>query len=144
MSKNILFKVMIGLIFIAVAVVWLLSAMGIIEVSLSWIIAAFAGALGIMFILKGLFAKNLGMFKKMNILFGAGLIVAGIFALVGTIIDDNLVMPIIAIVITVAILLTVLATGGKKWDQADNQNVGYKNYYERKKEAEEQAKKDAE
>ena len=51
-------------------------------------------------------------------------------------------MPIIAIVVTVALLLGFVAVGGKKWDQGDNQNVGYKNYYQRKAEEEKKAKED--
>ena len=141
MSKNLLFKVLVGLLFVGVAVVWLLSAMEIIEWPLSWVIAVFAGSLGIVFILKGVFQKNLGMVKKLNVVFGGVFIVAAALALVGTIIQDNLILPIIAIIVTVVLLLTVLVVGGKKWDQGDNQNVGYKNYYERKKEEEEKNKK---
>ena len=65
------------------------------------------------------------------------LAVAGVLALVGTIIDDKLVLPIIAIIITVGILLCILAVGGKKWDQGDNEVAGYKDYRTRKKEEEE-------
>lgn len=144
MSKNLLFKVLVALCFVAVAVLWALSVAEIITINLSWLIAIFAFALGALFILKGLIAKNVGTFKKLNILFGALLVVAGILALVGTFIDTKLVLPIIAIIITVAILLCILATGGKKWDQGDNENAGYKNYWERKKEKEEQEKRDRE
>lgn len=136
MSKNLIFKVLVGLLFVGVAVVWLLSAMDIIEVNLSWVIALFAGGLGVVFILKGIFQKNLGIVKRFNILIGAAFIVAGVLALVGTFIDTKLVLPIIAIIITVAMLLMVLVVGGKKWDHGDNQSAGYKNYYERKKDEE--------
>lgn len=141
MSKNLLFKVLVLLCFAAVAVLWILSAAKIIEINLSWTIAIFAFALGALFIGKGLFSKSVGTFKKMNILFGAALVVAGILALVGTFIDQNLVLPIISLIVIVAILLCVLATGGKKWDQGDNENAGYKNYYQRKKEREERENK---
>ena len=134
MSKNILFKVLVALCFVGAAVVWALSAANIIEVNLSWVIAIFAFALGALFILKGVIGKNIGTFKKMNILFGALLVIAGIVALVGTFIDEAMFLPIIAIIITAAVLLCILATGGKKWDQADNQNAGYKDYRTRKKE----------
>ena len=40
------------------------------------------------------------------------------------------------------IVLGVLVTGGKKWDEGDNQKVGYKTYRERK--AEEEKKKQEE
>ena len=142
MSKNMLLKVLVALCFVAVAVIWALSAAEIITVNLSWLIAVFAFALGAIFIIYGLFRKNLGLLKKLNILFGAGLVVAGVFALVGTFIEGNLVLPIIAIIITVAMLLCVFATGGKKWDQADNTKAGYKDYWARKKEKEEQERND--
>ena len=53
-----------------------------------------------------------------------------------------MVIPIIALVAAVGLLLTILFTGGKKWDEGDNQKVGYKNYYERKAEEEKQAEKE--
>ena len=142
MSKNMLFKVVVVLCFLAVAVVWLLSALNIIQVNMSWVIAVFAFVLGGAFIIKGFVSKNVGLLKKLNILFGSALVGAGVFALVGTFIDGAIALPIIAIVLIVAILLCILATGGKKWDQADNENVGYKNYWERKKEQEEKEKEE--
>lgn len=143
MSKKFLLKVLVALCFVAVAVVWLLSAIGVIEVNLAWLIAAFAFALAVIFIVYGLAAKTLGVVKKFYIIFGAVLAVAGVLALVGTIIEDKLVLPIIAIIITVGMLLCILAVGGKKWDQGDNEVAGYKDYRTRKKE-EEEAKRRAE
>ena len=140
MSKKLLFKVLVALCFVAVAVVWLLSALDVIHVNLSWVIAVFAFALAALFIIYGRAAKTVGAIKKLYILFGAALAVAGILALVGTFIDGNLVLPIIAIIVTVAVLLCILAVGGKKWDQADNENVGYKDYRTRKREEEEREK----
>ena len=137
MSKKFLLKVLVALCFVAVAVVWLLSAIGVIEVNLAWLIAAFAFALAVIFIVYGLAAKTLGAIKKFYIIFGAVLAVAGVLALVGTIIDDKLVLPIIAIIITVGMLLCILAVGGKKWDQGDNEVAGYKDYRTRKKEEDE-------
>lgn len=144
MSKNLLFKVLVALCLVAAAVLWALSAAEIITVNLSWLIAVFAFALGALFIIRGLLRKNTGIVKKLNVLFGAALVVAGVLALVGTFIEDSLVLPIIAIVLTVAILLCVLATGGKKWDDGDNTQAGYKDYWTRKKEKEERKKKDRE
>ena len=141
MSKNLFFKVLVGLLFVGVAVVWLLSAMEIIKVNLAWVIAAFAGGMGVVFLLKGTFEKNLGFIKKFNIIVAAAFFIGAVLALVGTFIESHLVLPIIAIIITVALLLTILVVGGKKWDQGDNQNAGYKNYHERKKEEEERNKK---
>lgn len=144
MSKNMIFKVLLALVAVAVAVLFLLSRVmpdyfGFFN--LSWAIFIFAAACGVVFILKGIFQKNVGVIKKVNIFFGAALLIVALIALVGAIaIPQNLVLPIIIIVATVALLLSILVVGGKKWDHGDNQNVGYKNYYERKKE-EEEAKK---
>lgn len=140
MSKNLLFKVLVALCFVAAAVLWILSAADIIAINMSWAIAVFAFVLGALFIGKGLFSKNVGTFKKLNILFGAVFVVAGVLALVGTFIEESLVLPIIALIVTLAVLLCILATGGRKWDQGDNDNAGYKNYWQRKKEKEEQEK----
>ena len=140
MSKNLLFKVLVALCFVAAAVLWILSAADIIAINMSWAIAVFAFVLGALFIGKGLFSRNVGTFKKLNILFGAVFVVAGVLALVGTFIEESLVLPIIALIVTLAVLLCILATGGRKWDQGDNDNAGYKNYWQRKKEKAEQEK----
>ena len=140
MSKNLLFKVLVALCFVAAAVLWILSAADIIAINMSWAIAVFAFVLGALFIGKGLFSRNVGTFKKLNIMFGAVFVVAGVLALVGTFIEESLVLPIIALIVTLAVLLCILATGGRKWDQGDNDNAGYKNYWQRKKEKEEQEK----
>ena len=97
MSKNMLFKVLIALCFVAVAVVWALSAAEVITVRLDWLIAVFAFALALVFILRGLFSKTVGIAKKLWIILGAVLVVAGVLALVGTFIDTKLVLPIICL-----------------------------------------------
>ena len=87
------------------------------------------------------FQKNITTVKKLKIWFGAGLLICAILCLVSAItIPKSLILPIISIVITVAFLITVLATGGKKWDEGDNHKAGYKNYYERKAEEEKKEK----
>ena len=122
MSKNLLFKVLVALCFVAAALLWILFAADIIAINMSWAIAVFAFVLGALFIGKGLFSRNVGTFKKLNILFGAVFVVAGVLALVGTFIEESLVLPIIALIVTLAVLLCILATGGRKWDQGDNDN----------------------
>lgn len=134
MSKNLFFKVLVALLFVAAAVMWLLSVLDVIDFPLAWMISVFCGALGLLFLVKGLVQKNIGVVKKLNVLFGCALLVAAALALVGTLLPEAIVWPIVAIGITAAVLLCILAVGGKKWDQGDNQNVGYKNYYQRKEE----------
>ena len=57
-------------------------------------------------------------------------------------IKNELVLPIIAIIVTVALLIGVIATGGKSSDTGDNQKAGYKNYYQRKAEEEKKNKEE--
>lgn len=144
MSKKVFFKVGVALIFVAAAVVWLLSVLmpdKFGDINLSWVIAVACGLLGVMFILRAFFDKTLTFVKKFYVLVGAALLVAAVLALVGTLIENKLALPIIAIVITVCALLSILAVGGKKWDTADNEKVGYKTYRERKAEEEKENEK---
>lgn len=144
MSKKVFFKVGVALIFVAAAVVWLLSVLmpdKFGNINLSWVIAVACGLLGVMFILRSFFDKTLTFVKKFYVLVGAALLVAAVLALVGTLIENKLALPIIAIVITVCALLSILAVGGKKWDTADNEKVGYKTYRERKAEEEKENEK---
>ncbi len=139
MKKKVFFKVGVALIFVAAAVVWLLSVLmpeKFGNIDLGWVIAVACGLLGAMFILRAFLDKTLTFVKKFYVLCGAALLVAAVLALVGTLIESKLALPIIAIVITVCALLSVLAVGGKKWDTADNEKVGYKTYRERKAEEE--------
>ena len=145
MRKRFLFRSCVALVFLAAAVVWLLSVLmpeKFKDVNLSWVIAVACGIIGLMFILRAVFSKTLVVAKRFYVLIGGLIIIAGVLALVGTFIAGKLVLPIIAVGLTAIALLSVLVVGGKKWDTADNEKPGYKNYYERKKEQEEQEKKE--
>ena len=128
MSKKFMFRFALGLVAVVVAVMWLLSVIPGTKDAMGWF------KLG----------KNAVPLKKLNIYFGAGFVLVAVLSMIGELaIEDkqNLVIPIIAVVVTVALLLGFVAVGGKKWDQGDNQNVGYKNYYQRKAEEEKLAEK---
>lgn len=146
MSKKFLFGLIVCLLIVAIAVLWLLSALGVEEMkwfTLGWAATIAAGVLGVAFVGRGLFGKTAGPLKKLWIFFGAAFLVVAIITLACEIaMPSKIVMPIIAIVLAVALLLGFIAVGGKKWDAGDNQKVGYKNYYQRK--AEEERKKDDE
>ena len=146
MSKKFLFGLIVGLVVVADAVLWLLSALNVAGMewfTLGWAAVIAAGVLGIAFIGRGLFGKTAGPLKKMWIYFGAAFLVVAVVVLACEIaMPKEIVTPIIAIVVAVALLLGFLAVGGKKWDEGDNQKVGYKNYYQRK--AEEEARKQEE
>jgi len=71
--------------------------------------------------------------KKFKIFGGAILLICGVVcAVFAYLLPENLVVPIIVLVVAVAILLGIFATGGKKWDEGDNQKIGYENYHQRK------------
>ena len=146
MSKKFLFGLIVCLLIVAIAVLWLLSALGVEEMkwfTLGWAATIAAGVLGVAFVGRGLFGKTAGPLKKLWIFFGAAFLVVAVITLACEIaMPSKIVMPVIAIVLAVALLLGFIAVGGKKWDAGVNQKVGYKNYYQGK--AEEERKKDDE
>lgn len=145
MGRNLWYKVL-GTLFIIVALVlWLLSIV-VPETfgffSLAWAGVVICGGLGLVILLNGCFQKNVSTIKKMKIWFGIALIVCAFLCLVSELaIQGSIVIPIIAIIIAGGLLITILATGGAKWDEGDNHKAGYKNYHERKAE-EEKAEKE--
>ncbi len=144
MSKNFLFKLLIGLIILAAPVLWLLSL--IIPDTFGWFnlsyaVAMVSGGVGLLLLLKGVFKKDNVVFKKANIWLGLGLLVVTLFSIASAIaIPENWIVPIICCMVGLGIVLGIVSTGGKKWDTADNQKVGYKNYHQRKAEEEKKDK----
>ncbi|MBQ8762361.1 MAG: hypothetical protein IJZ26_03540 [Clostridia bacterium] len=142
MSKNLFVKLFGALVVVAAAVLWLLSELmpeSFGWFNLAWACVMAAGGLGLMFLLQGIFQKNITTIKKFKIWIGVGLIIVAFVALVSAlVIPENIVLPIIAIILAAGLVITLLATGGKKWDEGDNQQVGYKNYHQRKAEEEKQ------
>ena len=123
MSKHFFTKLLLALAWLAAAVLWLLSVIlpdrfGFFN--LNWAIVIVCGTGGLALLLRGTFSGKTGVLKKGDLFLGAGLLV-------------------IAVIVAVAGVLSVRATGGKKWDEGDNQKVGYKDYRARK--AEEEARK---
>ena len=142
MSRNLIYKLLGGLVVLAAAVLWILS-LTVPETfgffSLAWAGVLLCGGIGLIFLLNGIFQQNISTIKKLKIWFGVGLLVGALLCLVSAIaIPDSLVIPIIAVIVAVGFIITILATGGKKWDEGDNHKAGYKNYFERKKEEEKQ------
>lgn len=146
MSKKFLFRFCLGLFAVAAAVLWLLSVVAEKSFgwfSFGWAVVVVSGGFGLTFVLKGLLERNTVVVKKWSIYLGAAMLILCAVTLIGELaFTDKLVAPIIALVVTVALLLGYVAVGGKKWDQGDNQNAGYKSYYQRKEE--EQQKKNEE
>lgn len=144
MSKNFLFKLLVGLIILAAPVLWLLSMT--MPETFGWFNLAYAVAMvsfgvGVLLIIKGVFKKDNVVYKKMNIWLGAGLLIVTLLSIASAIaLPENWILPIICIILAAGLVLGILATGGKKWDTADNQKVGYKTYHERKAEEEKNKK----
>ena len=144
MNKSFVYKLIIGIVGVCSAVVWLIGAItgGVLGFfTLGWAIAVFSGITGLVFVIRAFLDKTNVQLKRFYVYFGCALIGVCVFAVIGElfVVQDKLIMPIIAVVITVALLLGFLAIGGKKWDEGDNQKPVYKTYRERKAE-EEQAK----
>ena len=140
MGRNLWYKLLGAFIILIAAVLWLLSVV-VPETfgffSLAWAGVLLCSGLGLIMILNGCFQKNISTIKKLKIWFGVALVICAILCLVSELaIKGSLVIPIIAIVIAVGLIVTIFATGGKKWDEGDNHKVGYKNYFERKAEEE--------
>ncbi|MDR0855690.1 MAG: hypothetical protein LBN25_04890 [Christensenellaceae bacterium] len=146
MSKNLIFKILFPLSLLAAAVIWLLAipAVGVIkDFNPSWVGFGVAALWGLLFVLAGLFKKTFGLAKKTAIVIGVGLLLIAAFLIISIFaISDTVIIPIICIALALALVLSVLAVGGKKWDSGDNQKVGYKNYYQRKEEEEKKAGKE--
>lgn len=143
MSKSILFKVLIGLSWLVAAVLWLLSitlpeTFGFF--TLNWAVVIIAGTAGIAYLVRGIISKKSTVLKKVDIIVATALILITVLSVVFALaLPKSYVWPIIAIVLTAGGLISVLAVGGKKWDEGDNHKVGYKDYRARK--AEEQRNK---
>ncbi|MBR4270222.1 MAG: hypothetical protein IKQ31_00900 [Clostridia bacterium] len=142
MNKRFLTRLIAVSLLLVVAVFYTLSIVpvqGFEWFSLGWAGTIVLGGWGILWILGGLFNKTVGTLKKTEIFVGAALLILAFGCLITEItIKDNLVLPIIFIIIAFAAVLSVIAVGGNRWDSGDNKQVGYKNYFQRKK-AEEKA-----
>lgn len=140
MSKKFLVRLLVGLSFLAAAVFYLLSALDVepfTKFSLAWAGLLFSGVSGLAFLFSALATKNSTQLKKLHILLGTILLIVAALCLVSALaLPDNLVLPICLVVAAVGLVLGLLFTGAKNWDEADNQKVGYKNYYQRKEEEE--------
>ncbi len=91
---------------------------------------------GVSFIVRIFFEKQVVLKKSWAILAGMFFLMAA-GSLIGALaLPSKLILPILCFTAAVSVLLGSLIVGGKKWDQGDNEKPGYKNYYERKAEAE--------
>lgn len=147
MSKKMFTRVLIALSFLVAAVFFLLSELmpeTFGGFNLAWAGVIFAGISGLALLFSAIGTKNSTALKKMQILLSAVLLVVAAVCLISALaIPENLVLPIILVILTAMLVIGLLITGGKKWDEGDNHKAGYKNYYQRKAE-EEKNKQDEE
>ncbi|MCL2797795.1 MAG: hypothetical protein FWD58_07050 [Firmicutes bacterium] len=152
MSKTFLFKLLLGLSILAAAVLWLLSVIPASQAMLeeagikngdigSWAALFVSGGWAVAFILLGIFSKDkTNILKKWYVYFGVALGVVAVVMLINIFAWEVPMLPVIAVAVALALLLGMIVVGGKKWDQGDNQNAGYKNYHQRKAEEEKKNK----
>ena len=140
MSKKLFVRLLVALSFLAAAVFFFLSVLEIepfTEFSASWAGVIFAGVSGLALLFGAIGTKNSTQLKKMQIFLSAGLLVVALVCLIFALaLPEDWILPLIFILLGVMLVLSVLITGGKKWDEGDNHKVGYKNYYQRKAEEE--------
>ena len=113
------------------------------EFSASWAGVIFAGVSGIALLFNAIGTKNSVTLKKLNVALSAVLLAVALVCLVSALaLPQNWILPLILILVGVMLVLGILITGGKKWDEGDNHKAGYKNYYQRKEEEEKAKKKE--
>ena len=136
MNKNMVYKLLISLFILAGGVLWLLSV-AVPEVfgwfNASCAVAVATGGAGLLLVVKGVFKQGSVSYKKGNIWLGVALLIVTIFSLTwGLVMPKEYIAPLVCIVVAFGLVFGILATGGEKWDQGDNQKEGYKNYHQRK------------
>lgn len=146
MSKKILVRLLVALSFLAAAVFFFLSVLEVepfTEFSASWAGVIFAGVSGIALLFNAIGTKNSVTLKKLNVALSAVLLAVALVCLVSALaLPQNWILPLILILVGVMLVLGILITGGKKWDEGDNHKAGYKNYYQRKAEEEKAKQKE--
>lgn len=146
MSKKILVRLLVALSFLAAAVFFFLSVLEVepfTEFSASWAGVIFAGVSGIALLFNAIGTKNSVTLKKLNVALSAVLLAVALVCLVSALaLPQNWILPLILILVGVMLVLGILITGGKKWDEGDNHKAGYKNYYQRKAEEEKAKRKE--
>ena len=146
MSKKILVRLLVALSFLVAEVFFFLSVLEVepfTEFSASWAGVIFAGVSGIALLFNAIGTKNSVTLKKLNVALSAVLLAVALVCLVSALaLPQNWILPLILILVGVMLVLGILITGGKKWDEGDNHKAGYKNYYQRKEEEEKAKKKE--
>ncbi len=143
MQKRYLFGVINLAILVFALILWVVDvAADVAGLNFAWIACIATAGWGASFLVRVFFEKQIELKKSWAILAGVFFVAAAGCLLAALALDGKLALPIICLAAAGSLLLGSIALGGKKWDEGDNQKPEYKNYYERKAEAE--AKKQAE
>ncbi len=137
MQKRHLFTVINLSALVFAALLWVLGAADVLPAfGFAWAAFVVSAIWAVSFTVRVFVEKQVIMKKSWTIL-AAIFYLTSAGSLIGALaLEGNLVLPIICLTAAVALLIGSLVLGGKKWDQGDNEKPGYKNYYERKAEAE--------
>ena len=139
MSKNFIFKLCGYIIILLAPIFWLLKVLMPAQFgwyNLSFAVGFMAAGIGLLIILNAIFSSKNTVLKKLNIFIGGGLGIVAVVCFVSAFaFPKNIIAPIICIILAGCLLLGLVVTGGKKWDEGDNNKVGYKTYHQRTSEA---------
>jgi magnesium-transporting ATPase (P-type) len=152
MKKGLLSTFMFFAGFLAASVLWLISVIlpegsylfsEQYQFNFAWFALISCAGVFLCFLIRGFtggtYKESRVLSKKLNLLLAGavGVVIALICVNIFTW-EDKVILPIIAVIVVLAVVLSVIVTGGKKWDQADNQKSGYKTYAQREAEREKQ------
>ena len=135
-NTKFIFSALNGLALVVGCLFWLLSVVA--KDNFGWFNLAFAvtiicGVWGISFILQAVVLKESTTVKRSRTIVGAIFLIIAVLSLVWAIaMPTDIVIPLICLVVSIVVFATTFITGGKKWDEADNEKEGYKTYAERK------------
>ena len=126
------FRLIMALSLLAGAVLWLLSVIpGTADIFAfehgsvgQWAGVIIAGGWAIAFILRGMLVKSsVPLIQRMWIFFGIGLALITGLILVEVFTWSVPVMPIVAVALALAFVVSLIVVGGRRWDMGDNEKA---------------------
>ncbi len=139
MNKRLIFRVVNLIAVVLAAILWVISAVDAEALggfNFGWAAFIITGVWAISYTVRACTEKDVVM-RKTWLILAVTFYITAAGSLIGALaMPSKLVLPIICLVAAVAVLIGTLVLGGKKWDEGDNEKPDYKNYYERKAEAE--------
>ncbi len=147
MQKRHLFTIINLSALVFVALLWVIDVAAPTALpffNFAWAAFLLTAIWGVSFTVRVFVEKQTIMKKSWTILATVFYVTAAVSLISALALPGKLVLPILCFAAATAVLIGSLVLGGKKWDEGDNQKPGYKNYYERKAEAEVQKTAEAE